>query len=233
MIPEKVAVISAVPIAKVMVARPLEPGVLLMFATFVEELHITDVVKSCVLLSEKCPIAVNCSLTMPEEVKIVNVAGLTSIDSSTTGVTVRVVDPEKPPELAVIVVEPVFTDVARPLEPNMLLIVAIFISDEFHVADEEISCVETSEKVPMAMNCWVFPRTILGFTGVTVIAVITSGVTPSVAGRLVMLVNDAKMVVVPSLTAVAKPALLIVAIPIVDEDHVATLVKDCSVKSAK
>ena len=126
-----------------------------MFATFVEEPHITDVVKSCVLLSEKCPIAVNCLLTMPEEVKRVNVAGVTSIDSSTAGVTVSVVDPEMLPDVAVIVVEPIATAVASPFDPARLLMVATLVFEEFQVTNEETSWVVLSDKVAMAMNCWV------------------------------------------------------------------------------
>jgi hypothetical protein len=177
-----------------------------MNATFVEELHVTDVVKSCVLLSEKCPIAANCLLKMPEEVRIVKVAGVTSIDSSTTGVTVSVVDPEMLPDVALIVVEPTATVVASPLEPVRLLIVAILVFDEFHVTDEVRSCVVVSEKDPIAANCWVFPRTTLGFTGVTEIDDRRAGVTVSVAGELnVMVEKDAKIVAVPTLTAVANP----------------------------
>lgn len=60
--------------------------------------------------------------------------------------------------------------------------------------------------VPMAMNCWVVPRTILGFAGVKAIEVSTSGVTVSVADVLeVMPENVAAMIVVPTLTAVANP----------------------------
>jgi hypothetical protein len=177
-----------------------------MIATFVEEFHVADVVKSCVLLSEKCPIAANCLLTMPEEAEIVKVAGVTSIDSSTTGVTVSVVDPEMLPEVAAIVVEPTFTVVAIPFEPARLLMVAILVFDEFQATDEVSFCVVVSEKVPIATNCCVSPRTMLGFTGVTVIEVMTAGVTASVAGGFdVMLENVAKMDVVPSLTAVANP----------------------------
>jgi hypothetical protein len=240
MIPAKVAVISVTPgiVMKETVARPCEPGVLLMLATFVfEELQVTDVVKSCVLLSEKCPVAVNCRLTIFVERKIVAVAGVISIDSSAACVTASDVEPEKPPEEAVIVVEPMSTDVARPLEPDVLLIVAILVCDEFHVTEEERSCVELSVNVPMAMNCWFFPSTTLGFTGVTVIEESRAGVTVSVTGGLdVMLVNVARMVVVPMLTAVANPwepaALLIVATPMLDEDHVATAVKFCVLESA-
>ena len=43
------------------VALPSDPGTLLIVAIEVEdELHMTDVVMSCLLLSEKMPVAVNC-----------------------------------------------------------------------------------------------------------------------------------------------------------------------------
>jgi hypothetical protein len=58
----------------------------------------------------------------------------------------------------------------------------------------------------MAMNCWVVPSTRLGFTGVTVIEVMTAGVTVSTAGGFdVMLENVARIAVVPTPTAVARP----------------------------
>ena len=219
------------------VARPWEPCALLMVAIVVsEDAQVTDVVRSCVLLSEKCPVAKYCRV---EPIKIEG--GETeciSIDSSTIGVTVSVVDPEMLPDVAEIVVEPAATVVASPLEPVRLLMVAILVFEEFHVTDEVISCVEVSEKVPMATNCLVVPRTMLGFTGVTEIDDRSAGVTVSVAGELnVMVEKDAKIVAVPALTAVANPrelaALLIVAIPVVDEDHVATVVRICCAPSAK
>lgn len=52
-IPETVAVISVPPVKDETVARPREPGVLLMVATFgLEEFQDTEVVKSCNVLSE-------------------------------------------------------------------------------------------------------------------------------------------------------------------------------------
>ena len=145
----------------------------------------------------------------------------------------RVVDPEILPEVAEIVVEPAATVVAIPLE----LMVATLLFDEFHITDEVIFCVVVSENVPTAANCWVVPRTMLGFTGVTEIDDRSAGVTVSVAGELVMVEKDAKIVAVPALTAVANPrepaALLIVAIPVVEEDHVATVVRICCAPSAK
>lgn len=164
--------------------------------------------------------------------EITAVDGLISIDSSTACVTVSVVDPEMPPEVAEIVVEPAATDVVSPLEPGVLLMVATALFEESHDAVEEISCVELSENVPVATNCWVVPSTILGFTGVTVIAVRISGVTVRIAGVDVTVKNDAAIVAVPSLTAVASPALLIVATPRLDEDQVATVVRTCCAESA-
>ena len=58
----KVAVITVVPLTPSVVANPFDPGWLLMVATEVsEELQVTDVVMSSVVLSEKCPVAVYCT----------------------------------------------------------------------------------------------------------------------------------------------------------------------------
>jgi threonine dehydratase len=57
------------------------------------------------------------------------------------GVTVRVVLPERLPEVAVIVVEPAATDVASPA----LLMVATAVFEELHVTDEMMSLVLLSE----------------------------------------------------------------------------------------
>lgn len=132
-------------------------------------------------------------------------AGLMVMDVSTAAVTVSVVVPEMAPKVAVMMVEPVPTDVASPFEPDVLLIVATPVFEEFQVTKEETSWVVLSESVAIAMNCWVVPSTMLGFTGVTVIEVITAGVTVSISGGLVTLVNDATIVAVPWLTAVANP----------------------------
>jgi hypothetical protein len=60
-------------------------------------------------------------------------------------VTVSKVVPAMLPDVAVIVVEPAATDVANPLEPAALLIVATPEADEFQVTDVVRSCVELSE----------------------------------------------------------------------------------------
>ena len=60
---------------------------------------------------------------------------LIAMDMSNAGVTVRVVDPDMPPDVAVIVDEPVATEEADPLEPAALLIVATSVLDELQVTD--------------------------------------------------------------------------------------------------
>ena len=113
------------------VARPLDPAALLMVATDPgEELQVTAAVISCVLLSEKVPVAVNW-LVLP--FAILGVVVVTAIDDSVAAVTVRVIVPETVPAVAVMVVEPAATDVASPLEPASLLIVATETAEELHV----------------------------------------------------------------------------------------------------
>ena len=83
---------------------------------------------------------------------MLGLVGVTAIDDSVAAVTVRVVVPETVPRVAVIVVEPTATDVASPLEPAALLIVATDPAEELHVTTNVISCVVASEKVPVAIN---------------------------------------------------------------------------------
>ena len=61
------------------------------------------------------------------------------------GSTVRVVVPETPPVVALMVVCPAFTPVASPLVALALLMVATFLFDELQVTDFVRSCVELSE----------------------------------------------------------------------------------------
>ena len=75
--------------------------------------------------------------------------GVTSMVTSVAGVTVSVVDPDMPPDVAVIVVEPAATEIANPI----LLIVATAGMAELQVAAVVRSCVVLSEYVPVAVNC--------------------------------------------------------------------------------
>ena len=70
---------------------------------------------------------------------------LIAIDTSTAGVTVRIVDPDTLPDVAVIVVDPVAIAVVDPFEPAALLIVAMVVFDELQVTAVVKSCVELSE----------------------------------------------------------------------------------------
>jgi hypothetical protein len=76
---------------------------------------------------------------------MLGLVGVTVIDSSVAEVTVKVAEPESPPDVAVIVVEPAAADVARPLEPAVLLMAATPEDDEFQVTAVVRSCVVLSE----------------------------------------------------------------------------------------
>ena len=92
-----------------------------------------------------------------------------------------------------------------------------------------------SENVPVAVNCWVSSRAIVGSAGVTAIEVRVALVTASVAFPLGP-ANSAVMNALPGETPVASPlvgeALLIVAIEAGDEVQVTEPVRFCVLLSA-
>ena len=89
-----VAVIEVAPTAWE-VADPFELLSLLMVATEVsEELQMTDAVRSCMVLSEKRPVALNCC-KLPSA--MLGFAGDTSIEIKVAPVTVSEVEPDMPP----------------------------------------------------------------------------------------------------------------------------------------
>jgi hypothetical protein len=71
--------------------------------------------------------------------------GVTEIDVSVAGVTVRAVDPDMLPDVAAIVVVPAATEVAKPSEPAALLMVATPALDELQVTAFVRFCVVLSE----------------------------------------------------------------------------------------
>jgi len=167
---------------------------------------------------------VNCRVTPFATLAL---AGVTPIDTSTAGVTVRITLPDTPPLLAETVVSPMPAVRARPIEPAALLIVATPVFVEDQVTCVVRSCVELSEKTPVAVNCRVIPFATLGFAGVTPIDTSTAGVTVNV----VLPVTPpllAETVVLPTPVVVAKPfepaPLLMIAAPVLDEDHVTSAV---------
>ena len=140
--------------------------------------------------------------------------GVTSMDTNIADVTVSELLPDTLPNAAVTVVEPVARDKASPLEPNALLMMATVVSEELQATSAVRSRVALSEYVPVAVNCCLVPRAILGFVGVTSIETRVADVT----ARLVLpdlLPNAAAMVVEPTAMDAACPlepvALLIIA----------------------
>src|SRR5438552_11879654 len=156
--------------------------------------------------------------------------GVTVIVDRFAAVTVSVVLPETPPKVAVIVVVPAATDVARPCDPPALLIVATPVLDELQATWVVRSCVVLSLKVPVAVNCCFVPFAMLGFVGVTAIVVRVAAVTVSVVLPETN-PNVAVIVVVPAATDVARPALSIVAKAVFEELQVTWVVKSSAVKS--
>ena len=117
-------------------------------------------------------------------------------------VTVKAVEPEMPPDVAVIVVVPAATDVASPV----VAIVATPTFDELQTADAVKFCVVLSDKVPVALNCWVVPWAILGFAGVTAMESSVKDVTVRVVDAGLAPDIVAVIVVVPTARGVARPA---------------------------
>ena len=75
------------------------------------------------------------------------------MDTSVAVVTVNVVLPEISPDVAVIVVMPANAEVASPLKPAALLMVATAGAEELQVTDDVRSCVGPAVNVPVAINC--------------------------------------------------------------------------------
>jgi hypothetical protein len=196
------------------VAKP----VLLIVAQVVsDEAQVTWLVKFSVDPSDNVPVAVNCSVSPTARLVL---AGVTAIDWSAAAVIVRPVDPEMVPSVAEIVTGPGATAVASPA----LLIVAQVVSDEAHVTWLVKFSVDPSDNVPVAVNCSVSPMGRLVLAGVTAIdwsaaAVTVKPVDPE------MVPSVAEIVTGPGATAVANPALLIVAHVVSDEAQVTRLVK--------
>lgn len=110
MLPE-VAVIVVEPGATE-VDNPLEPPALLMAAiAAIEELHVTVVVRSCVVLSENVPVATNC---WSEPMTMLGLVGVIAMDTSVAEVTVTIVDPVMCPHVASILALPYFVAFVHP-----------------------------------------------------------------------------------------------------------------------
>ena len=148
------ALIVVTPTATV-VASPLGPVRLLKVAIdSCKELHVTDDVIFCVVLSEKIPVAVNCGF-IPRG--LIGLTGVTAMDTSVAGVTVRFVVPNIPVAGSMTWIRmgpPTANEVASPLEPVALLMLAtgVVIDGVVQVTDVVRTCVVASVYVPVAIN---------------------------------------------------------------------------------
>lgn len=128
-----------------------------------EEAQVTRLVRFSVVSLDRVPVAVNCSVF--PVVKLV-FAGVTVIDWRVgTATTVSPVEPVMPSNVAEIVTGPGETAVASPVA----LIVAQVGSEEAHVTWLVRFSVVSFERVPVAVNCSVFPVSKFVFAGVTAI----------------------------------------------------------------
>lgn len=84
---------------------------------------------------------------------MLGLVGVTEMDTRVAGVTVRLVEPDMLPDVALIVVVPTAAEVAFPSDPGMLLMAATEAAEELHITDVVISCALLSEKMPVAVNC--------------------------------------------------------------------------------
>jgi hypothetical protein len=152
--PSRLAIICADPVLSP-VARPLTPELLPTEATVVaEEVQVTEVVRSRVELSEYTPVALN---VVDVPLAMLKFAGVTPMETKVAAVTVSVVDPDIFPSVAVIVVDPVLSAVARPWLPVALLIEATVGLLELHTTCAEMASLVPSLNRPIAVNNAVEP----------------------------------------------------------------------------
>ncbi len=214
------------------VASPFEPAALLTVATpALEVLQVATAVRFCVVLFEYVPVAVNCCV---DPVGREEARGVMAIETNVSIDTVNLVDPDILPDVAVIVTMPGATAVANPFEPAALLMAATDVVDETHVTDVVRFCVELSEYVPVAVNCWVVRSAMLGLAGVIARETSVADVTVSVVDPDVE-PDVAVIVVEPAAIGVARPiepaVLLIFATDVADEVQATDVVRFCVVLS--
>jgi hypothetical protein len=143
-------------------------------------------------------------------------AGVTAIDCRVAVVTVSTVEPTTDPNVALIVLVPTASPVARP--PALILAVAGV--PEAQVTEAVRLCVVLSVYIPVAVNCCVRPLAIDGFAGFTTIDTSVAVVTVSTVEPTTD-PNVALIVLVPAPTAVANPPpALIETVAGVPEAHV-------------
>ena len=136
------AVMVVVPPA-MLVARP---DVLIVAIAMFDDVQTALLVTSLTLLSLNVPVALNCCVP---PTRIDALAGVTAMEASVAGPTTKIVEPVIRPDVALIVVVPWLTPVARPAG----LIVATPSVVELHVTGSGRVCLLPSLKIPVAVNC--------------------------------------------------------------------------------
>jgi hypothetical protein len=153
--------------------------------------QLTDDVMSCVVPSLYVAVAVNCVVVPTANVGF---EGVTVIDTTVAGVTVRVVLLVVELYVAVIVVVPAPTVVASPFES----IVAVDVDELDHTTELLKSCVVPSAYVPVAVNCFVLPSATEGFDGPTAIELSVAAVIVT----LICVVTEPELAVTVAVPAV-------------------------------
>jgi hypothetical protein len=131
-------------------------------------------------------------------------------------VTVNVVAPTTGPKVALIMLVPAPTPVAKPAAE----IVAAAVVPDAHVTEDVRTWVVVSVYVPVATNCCVADWAMAGLAGVTAIDCSAAAVTVNTSAGEVTPFSEAVMLLVPIATPVAKPPLVIVAFAGVADAHV-------------
>jgi hypothetical protein len=212
------------------------PLLMTVAAEVLEEVQVISALRFWVVWSEKVPVAVNCSL-LPAA--MLELAALRAIDTTVAGVTVNVALPERllqtlaTLQVAVIVAVPALTALASP----PVLTVASNVFDEVHDRSLVRSWVVLSEKIPVAVSCWLVPAAMLGIGGVRAIETNVAGVTVTMkveeaVAQTLGMAQLPLIVAVPAPTVLTLPPLLTVATVESEELHVRSLVTSVWVVSA-
>jgi len=222
----QVAVIVAVP-APTALKRRLP---LIVATPVLEDVQVRSVLRFWVVLSEKFPVAVNCSV-VPGAMLELDV--LSVIEDNVAGVTVKVALPERLLQTLAILQVAVIVAVPVPaptvLTSPLLLTVASDVFEEVQVRSLLKFWVVLSEKVPVAVICWLVPAAMLGIGGVRAIEANVAGVTVTVkfeeaVPQTLGVAQVPLIVAVPAPTVLTLPLLLTVATALLEEVQLMSLV---------
>jgi hypothetical protein len=136
--------------------------------------------------------------------------GFTATDASVAVVTVMMTGAEvTPSKVALMALEPALRLVACPCNPLLLLMATTAEEAELQVTESVRICVVLSEYVPVAVKVCCNPTGRLVLAGVMAIDIKVAGVTVSVTLGAVTFVRLALIVVVPTVSAVARPLVVV------------------------